>query len=118
MVIKCADAFESPLWHRGRMTMKVWNGEQGRSAPVLRNSTLDPFLRKNGINTLFFMGFATHVCVESSLRDAHDLGYNAYMVEDACAAFEAIQHEHVRRHVVHHFGEEISSMECIAIMEQ
>ncbi|GAB7024442.1 cysteine hydrolase family protein [Salidesulfovibrio brasiliensis] len=89
------------------------NGEyvvSGRSgASVLKNSTLDPFLRNNGINTLFFMGFATHVCVESSMREAHDLGYNAYLVEDACAAFEESQHEHVLKHVVHHFGASITS---------
>lgn len=82
----------------------------GRSgASVLKNATLDPFLRNRGITTLLLMGFATHVCVESSLREAHDLGYNAVMVHDACAAFEAVQHEHVRRHVVHHFGTEIGS---------
>lgn len=77
----------------------------GRSgASVLKNSTLDPFLRNNDINTLFLMGFATHVCVESTLREGHDLGYNAWIVGDGCAAFERAQHEHVRDHVVHHFG--------------
>lgn len=73
-------------------------------ASVLKNATLDPFLRNNGIHTLFLMGFATHVCVESTLREAHDLGYNAYLVQDACAAFEQTQHTHVCQNVVHHFG--------------
>ncbi|EGB15986.1 isochorismatase hydrolase [Pseudodesulfovibrio mercurii] len=90
----------------------------GRSgASVLKNSTLDPFLRNRRIDTLFLMGFATHVCVESSLREAHDMGYNAYLVEDACAAFERAQHEHVRKHVVHHFGAETNGAELIARME-
>lgn len=90
----------------------------GRSgASVLKNSTLDPFLRNRRIDTLFLMGFATHVCVESSLREAHDMGYNGYLVEDACAAFEPAQHEHVRKHVVHHFGAETNSAELIARME-
>ena len=87
---------------------------KGRSgASVLLNSTLDPFLRNNGINTIFIMGFATHVCVESTLRNAHDLGYNAFVVEDACAAFEQSQHEYVRRHVIHHFGEETNAAALI-----
>lgn len=90
-------------------------GRSGGSA--LKNSTLDPFLRNRKINTLFLMGFATHVCVESTLREAHDLGYNAYLVEDACAAFEQAQHDHVRRHVVHHFGEETNAAELITRME-
>jgi nicotinamidase-related amidase len=90
----------------------------GRSgASVLKNSTLDPFLRNRRIDTLFLMGFATHVCVESSLREAHDMGYNAYMVEDACAAFERVQHEHVRKHVVHHFGAETNTAELTAFIE-
>ncbi len=77
----------------------------GRSgASVLKNSTLDPFLRNNDINTIVLLGFATHVCVESSLREAHDLGYNAWMVTDGCAAFDRTQHDHVCQQVVHHFG--------------
>jgi len=88
----------------------------GRSgASVLKNSTLDPFLRNNDINTLVLMGFATHVCVESSLREAHDLGYNAWMVTDGCAAFDRSQHDHVCRHVVHHFG---ASTEASALIER
>jgi nicotinamidase-related amidase len=89
----------------------------GRSgASVLKNSTLDPYLRNNDIRTLLLMGFATHVCVESTLREAHDLGYNAILVHDACAAFEKTQHTHVRENVVPHFGREISAQELITHM--
>jgi len=90
---------------------------KGRSgASVLKNATLDPFLRNNDINTIFLMGYATHVCVESSLREAHDLGYNAYVVSDACAAFERAQHEHVLKHIVHHFGEVTDAQSLIDCM--
>ncbi|MCW8128036.1 cysteine hydrolase [Microbulbifer halophilus] len=89
----------------------------GRSgASVLKNSTLDPYLRNNDVRTLFLAGFATHVCVESTLREAHDLGYNAYLVSDACAAFEESQHEHVLDHVVHHFGGAVATDDLIAQM--
>lgn len=89
---------------------------QGRSgASVLKNSTLDPFLRNNDVRTLLLCGFATHVCVESSLREAHDLGYETYVVSDACAAFERSQHEHVLQHVVHHFGDHVTSAELRAV---
>jgi len=92
---------------------------QGRSgASVLKNSTLDPYLRNTDVRTLFLMGFATHVCVESTLRDAHDLGYNAIVVHDACAAFDRTQHDHVREHVIHHFGEEVSADGLIHRMER
>ncbi|WP_052007319.1 cysteine hydrolase [Burkholderia paludis] len=78
---------------------------QGRSgASVLRNSTLDPFLRNNRIDTIVLMGFATHVCVESTLREAHDIGLDCWIVTDGCAAFTKGQHDHVVEHVLHHFG--------------
>ncbi len=78
---------------------------QGRSgASVLKNSTLDPFLRNNRIDTIYLCGFATHVCVESSLRDAHDSGLNVHVVKDACAAFTRAQDAYFHEHILHHFG--------------
>lgn len=71
---------------------------------MLKNSTLDPFLRNNRIDTIVLMGFATHVCVESTLREAHDIGLNCWIVTDGCAAFTEAQHDHVVEHVLHHFG--------------
>lgn len=86
----------------------------GRSgASVLKHSNLDAFLRNNRIDTLLLMGFATHVCVESTLREAHDLGLNAWVVEDGCAAFTQAQHDHVLSEVVHHFGGRITSADLI-----
>lgn len=69
---------------------------RGRSgAPALENATLDLFLRSHDLSALFPMGFAPHVCVEPTLRETHDLGYNPYVVEDACGARGTPQHEHV-----------------------
>ncbi len=83
---------------------------QGRSgASVLKNSTLDPYLRNAGVDTLVLLGFALHVCVESSLRDAHDLGYNGIVPTDACGVFEPEQRTYFEKHIVHHFGELIGT---------
>jgi nicotinamidase-related amidase len=88
---------------------------RGRSgASVFTNSTLDAYLRNNGIDTIVLMGFATHVCIESTLRHAHDLGYNVYVVNDGVAAFEPEQQRYFERHVLHHFGEGITSEELIS----
>lgn len=87
---------------------------QGRSgASVLANSTLDPFLRNNGKHTLVFMGFALHVCVESSMRQAHDMGYNALVPTDACGVFEVAQQEYFERHVAHHFGLAVTTQDLL-----
>jgi len=86
----------------------------GRSgASVLTNSTLDPYLRNNRIEHIYLLGFALHVCVESTLRHAHDLGYEVTVISDAAPAFTAEQQAHVLRHVVHHFGSSTTTDELI-----
>lgn len=88
---------------------------QGRSgASAITNSTLDPFLRNNGISTIILAGHALHVCVESTLRAAHDLGYNVLVATDACGVFEPAQRAYFLEHVVHHFGQAESTAELSA----
>jgi len=47
------------------------------------NSQLDSLLRARGIRNLIFVGIATNVCVESTLRDGFHLEYFGVMLEDA-----------------------------------
>ena len=47
------------------------------------NSQLDSILRARGIRTLVFVGIASNVCVESTLRDGFHLEYFGVMLEDA-----------------------------------
>ncbi|MEK6636734.1 MAG: pyrimidine utilization protein B [Pseudomonadota bacterium] len=47
------------------------------------NSQLDSILRARGIRTLVFVGIASNVCVESTLRDAFHLEYFAVILSDA-----------------------------------
>ncbi len=47
------------------------------------NSQLDSVLRARGIRTLVFVGIASNVCVESTLRDAFHLEYFSVMLHDA-----------------------------------
>jgi len=71
-------------------------------------SNLDSFLRNNRIDTIFLAGFATHVCVESTLREAHDKGYRTFVVTDATGAFTESQKIYFQSHVLHHFGHGIN----------
>lgn len=90
----------------------------GRSgASVLLNSNLDAYLRNNRIDRLFLAGFVLHVCVESTLRHGHDLGYDVTVIEDAAPAFTAAQRDHVLTHVVPHFGNRITTAQFIAAAE-
>lgn len=47
------------------------------------NTGTDSLLRARGIRTLVFVGIASNVCVESSLRDAFHLEYFCVMLDDA-----------------------------------
>jgi len=88
----------------GELVPRGRNGASG-----FAGSDLDALLRERGIETLYLAGFALHVCVESTLREAHDLGYAAVVLEDATAAFNEEQRDYVLKHIVHHFGQAISN---------
>jgi ureidoacrylate peracid hydrolase len=48
------------------------------------NTALDSMLRARGIRNLVFVGIATNVCVESTLRDGFFLEYFGAVLADAC----------------------------------
>lgn len=48
------------------------------------NTALDSMLRSKGIRNLVFVGIATNVCVESTLRDGFFLEYFGVALSDAC----------------------------------
>jgi nicotinamidase-related amidase len=50
-------------------------------------TSLDSYLRNNHIEDIYLMGYSLRQCVESTLRNAHDLGYNASVIYDASAGF-------------------------------
>ena len=54
------------------------------TSSVFLSTNADFLLRNMGIDTLIVMGVVTNNCVESSTRNAGDLGYGVLLVEDAC----------------------------------
>lgn len=44
-------------------------------------------LRERGIRQLVFMGVTTEVCVQTSMREANDRGYDCLIVEDGTASY-------------------------------
>lgn len=55
-------------------------------------SDLDVRLKALGVDTLVIAGLTTECCVDSTVRDAFDLGYHVFVAADACAAYEADLH--------------------------
>nr|QIV52839.1 HqiA NAHL lactonase [uncultured bacterium] len=56
---------------------------------------LDRTLRNMGIEVLYIVGYATDECVETTFRNAVDLGYMAMIVSDAMTTYDAAYHQHV-----------------------
>ena len=63
------------------------------------STNADFVLRNMGIDTLIIVGVVTNNCVETTARDASDLGYAVVLVDDACAAITEEGHDHAMRHL-------------------
>jgi nicotinamidase-related amidase len=48
---------------------------------------LDGVLRSSGITHLVFMGVTTEVCVQTSMREANDRGYDCLLLEDCTESY-------------------------------
>ncbi|ATO27332.1 isochorismatase [Bacillus atrophaeus] len=66
---------------------------------------LDLQLRRRGIDTIVLCGIATNIGVESTAREAFQLGYQQIVITDAMAAFSAEQHESTLRFIFPRIGE-------------
>jgi nicotinamidase-related amidase len=89
----------------------VVTGRVGTSG--FTGSNLDAYLRNNKIENIYLVGYATHVCVESTLRDGHERSYNTYVISDATSAFNRTQQDYFLNDIVHHFGEHLTTKEFI-----
>ncbi len=70
---------------------------------------LDKLLRAQGIKRLFFCGVMTHLCVETSIREAFMLGYDSYLVEDAATSKKSAYHKASVLNLGHGFCKVIKS---------
>jgi nicotinamidase-related amidase len=50
-------------------------------------TVLDMLLRERGVEQLVFMGVTTEVCVQTTMREANDRGYDSLLVEDGTESY-------------------------------
>lgn len=65
---------------------------------------LEPLLTANHIRSVIVCGVTTNICVETTARDAHQRGYDTYVVEDATGEFEMSRHWHSLYTIAWSFG--------------
>ena len=53
-------------------------------------TSLEVELRRAGIRRLVVVGFFTNICVETTVRMAGNLGFDTYLVHDACATMNRV----------------------------
>lgn len=56
------------------------------------HTDLQEQLKERGIQTLLVTGVTTHVCVQTTIREANDRGYECLLIEDASAAYDRKDH--------------------------
>jgi ureidoacrylate peracid hydrolase len=69
------------------------------------------WLRSIGIDTLIFCGIDTSICVETSLREAFNIGYDVILVSDATASSNRKHYESTLENVRDYYGIVIESRE-------
>ncbi|MBI3090733.1 MAG: cysteine hydrolase [Candidatus Tectomicrobia bacterium] len=71
------------------------------SSGAFNSSPLDQILRNLRIETLIVTGVVTNFCVETTVRDAGDRGFNVVLVDDGCAARNEADHRYALRILEH-----------------
>jgi ureidoacrylate peracid hydrolase len=77
-------------------------------------TTLEATLDTLGVRTLVFAGVQTQVCVESTLRDAHSLGYFCVAPQDAVASHTPALHAATLDNIRFLFGDVCNAADVTA----
>lgn len=70
------------------------------SISAFEGTNLEEQLVDMGITDLVFTGLLSNVCLESSVRDAYDKGYRAFVIQDASSALDEKSHQHAVENVL------------------
>jgi ureidoacrylate peracid hydrolase len=76
---------------------------------------LDQILRDRCIRTVIVAGVQTHVCIESTLRDASARGYYVVVPNDCVGSFDRDLHDKTLRCVEMHFGDVVPAADLLAL---
>jgi len=72
-------------------TLKPRDGEiiiDKPGAGAFYATLLDQILRLRGVSQLFITGVTADVCINTTIREANDRGYESILIEDATASYD------------------------------
>ncbi len=73
-------------------------------------------LRRRGIDTIILCGISTNIGVESTARNAWEMGFKLVVVEDACSAASSEQHLGSMTNIFPRIGRVRSTEEVLAAL--
>ena len=75
-----------------------------RRDSAFQDTETEVWLRSIGIDTLIFCGIDTSICVETSLRDGFNRGYDVILISDATASSNVQHYRTTIEHVKEYYG--------------
>lgn len=75
-----------------------------RRDSVFQDTEVEVWLRSLGIDSIIFSGIDTSICVESSLRDAFNHGYDVVLISDATASNNSDHYNSTLDNIRNYYG--------------
>jgi len=75
-----------------------------RRDSAFHDTEINVWLKSLGIDTLIFSGIDTSICVETSLREAFNIGYDIILISDATASSNRKHYESTLDNVRGYYG--------------
>jgi ureidoacrylate peracid hydrolase len=75
-----------------------------RRDSAFHDTEIEVWLRSLGVDTLIFCGIDTSICVETSLREAFNIGYDVVLISDATASSNHKHYESTLENVRGYYG--------------
>ncbi|MGR3906348.1 cysteine hydrolase [Burkholderia sp. SR8] len=92
------------------VTKKTWGAFTG--------TDLDAYLKSAGVTQIVLTGIATSIGVESTARQAHELGYNVTLAVDAMTDLNADAHTNSVERLFPRLGETGSTQQILALLDR
>ena len=75
-----------------------------RRDSAFHDTEIEVWLRSLGVDTIIFCGIDTSICVETSLREAFNIGYDVVLISDATASSNHKHYESTLENVKDYYG--------------